>query len=121
MKVRKMLLAVLTFIVSLPILANTEYTYTDPNGVVWTYEFVDETDPTQGIIITSSVSTTEGLVLPLEINDGDTTLPVVGISLSLSGFTSIPDNCFEGCTNLTSVTIPNTVTSIGNNAFHGCI
>lgn len=120
MKVRKMLLAVLAFIMSLPIAAK-EFTYTDLSGVEWTCEFVDETDPTQGIIITSSVSTTEGLVLPLEINDGDTTLPVIGISLGLEeGITSIPDNCFQGCSNLTSVVIPTSVASIGENAFNGC-
>ena len=30
------------------------------------------------------------------------------------------DYTFEGCTNLTSVTIPDSVTTIGNHAFYGC-
>ena len=34
--------------------------------------------------------------------------------------TSIDENTFHGCTRLTSVTIPNSVTSIGNNAFECC-
>ena len=34
--------------------------------------------------------------------------------------TSIGDNSFEDCENLTSIAIPNSVTSIGNQAFHGC-
>lgn len=35
--------------------------------------------------------------------------------------TTIKEEAFEYCTNLTSVTIPNSVTSIGDNAFHSCI
>ena len=34
--------------------------------------------------------------------------------------TSIGASAFEGCTGLTSVTIPDSVTSIGNRAFYGC-
>ena len=34
--------------------------------------------------------------------------------------TSISDNAFNGCTGLTTISIPDSVTSIGNNAFSGC-
>ena len=34
--------------------------------------------------------------------------------------TKLADNAFQGCVNLTSVTLPNTITEIGLNAFYGC-
>ena len=34
--------------------------------------------------------------------------------------TSIGSSAFRGCKNLTSITIPNSVTSIGDGAFNGC-
>ena len=34
--------------------------------------------------------------------------------------TSIGDNAFYGCTGLTNIEIPNSVTTIGDNAFYGC-
>jgi uncharacterized membrane protein len=37
-----------------------------------------------------------------------------------TGITSLEDNCFNGCASLTSMTIPQGVTSLGNNCFSGC-
>lgn len=117
MKIRNLLFAVLALLASLPVVADNEFT--DEFGNVWTYEYVDPEDPSQGVTITSS--SVEGNVLPIEISVGDVTLPVIGIGLTLEdGITSIPDGFFEDNTRLTSIIIPNTVTSIGERAFHGC-
>ena len=37
-----------------------------------------------------------------------------------TGLTAIDDNAFAGCDGLTSITLPNTVTSLGTYAFSGC-
>lgn len=37
-----------------------------------------------------------------------------------TGLTSIPDNCFNNCTTLTEITLPYTITHVGNRAFHDC-
>lgn len=37
-----------------------------------------------------------------------------------SGVTAIATGCFRGCTSLTGLTLPNTITSIGRMAFQGC-
>ena len=42
---------------------------------------------------------------------------VTGITYTV---TSVPANAFIGCTELTSIIVPNTVTNIGNGAFSGC-
>lgn len=49
--------------------------------------------------------------------DGCTSLTSVTIPSSV---TSIGGSVFSGCSRLTSVTIPDSVTSIGNWAFEGC-
>jgi len=47
--------------------------------------------------------------------------PGAKISVTIpNSVTSIGNYAFYGCSNLTSVTIPNSVTSIGNYAFYGC-
>ncbi|MBO7432327.1 MAG: leucine-rich repeat domain-containing protein [Salinivirgaceae bacterium] len=72
------------------------------------------------------------VVIPEKINPGSE-FTVVGIAVrafkSSEGLTSvtIPNsvksigaNAFEGCKNMTSVTIPSSVTTIGQSAFYGC-
>jgi len=49
--------------------------------------------------------------IPSQIKVTEVTYPVTGIG----------GDAFNGCTGLTSVTIPNSVLNIGNSAFHDCI
>ena len=71
--------------------------------------------------------------VPSEITYNGRILPVKGIadrafyncnnlsSISLPNtITSIGSSAFEGCTNLSSISLPNTITSIGSNAFKDC-
>ena len=47
----------------------------------------------------------------------------IKVSLDLSGttgITSLDNESFKDCSNLNGITLPNTVTSIGNSAFYGC-
>lgn len=37
-----------------------------------------------------------------------------------TGLTELPENCFRNCTTLTEITLPDTITYIGNEAFHDC-
>lgn len=50
------------------------------------------------------------------------TLSNINIPDIIDGYTvsSIGDNAFQNCSNITEIAIPDTVTDIGNNAFNGC-
>lgn len=39
---------------------------------------------------------------------------------NLGAISTIPESCFKGCSSLSSVVIPSTVATIGNQAFNGC-
>lgn len=56
------------------------------------------------------------VALPAEAMAGNETLRTV----VLPHATDIEDGTFDGCVNLTSVSVPSTVDYIGNNAFNGC-
>lgn len=51
------------------------------------------------------------VVIPAKVNYANKTLTVV----------KIKDELFEGCSALKGITIPNTISSIGNNMFYDCI
>lgn len=77
-------------------------TYTDEYGE-WTYEPTDNGD---GYKITGYDKSVTDIEIPHVIDN----LPVV----------EIKDKMFLRCSSLTSVTIPNSITTIGNSAFYGC-
>ena len=99
-------------------------TWTDSNGVAWTYT-VNNGEAT----ITASSKTSGDLVIPSMVNE----YPVVSIGNSAfyecTGLTSvvIPEGVtiinyrsFEYCSGLTSVTFPSSLTTIESEAFYGC-
>jgi hypothetical protein len=107
------LIAVVVVLVACP--SQAQFTYTTNNGT---------------ITITGYAGTNNDVVIPSTI-DG---LPVtsIGTNAFLNAYytvtsvtipdsvTSIGDGAFADCSSLTSITIPNSVTSIGNYAFYSC-
>ncbi len=110
---KKHLLLLLGVLVALPTLARDfEYTY---EGQTITYTVIDEAAKTCQTKAGSSLDSpgnniTGKLILPSNPKDGDTefTLTAIGVYT------------FASSSALTSVTIPNSVTSIGKYAFSGC-
>jgi hypothetical protein len=70
--------------------------------------------------LSGAYNTTGSLGNALYTNRTAPNAKYVSLDLSGSTFNSIGDRAFQGCSNLTSITILNNVTSIGNNAFLSC-
>ncbi len=77
------------------------------NGIY--YNLSSETKTAE--VTVGGVKYTEKIEIPEEVLCN-------GVAYSVK---SIGDKAFDECVNITSVTIPNTVTSIGNYAFYGCM
>ncbi len=116
MKAKYFIFILLTLYASITVSAET---WTDANGTEW-YFYTNGSNATiacrgtdnDGYYIPSiSVTIPEELSIPSTVYVGETPYTV----------TSIEDYVFNWCSGLTSITIPESVTSIGNGAFAYCI
>ena len=107
-----------TFFLAL-LLSVTASTFADVaeiNGL-W-YELVSETKEASVIQYQNSVQYKGDIVIPETVEYNGVSYSVTSIG---AGAYYIYEGAFFECSGLTSVTIPNSVTSIGNSAFRGCI
>ena len=63
----------------------------------------------------------EGFIIPTSLKtiNGKPTVEMTSLTIP-SQVTSIGNDCFDECTSLKSITIPSTVKAIGNNCFNNC-
>ncbi|MDE6444285.1 MAG: leucine-rich repeat domain-containing protein [Muribaculaceae bacterium] len=127
---KKILLFMLTALTVLPALSATTFDY-PYEGQTLSYEMSYTGACVMGQ--TDSGDLSGDLVIPAEVTYDEKVYPVTEINYSAfkgcTGLTSvtIPESityigneAFQGCTGLTSVTIPESMITIGNNAFQGC-
>ena len=106
MQMKKLLMT----LVLLPLIALAYETWTDPStGIEWTYTVQGDGTVSIGGGNSSTravpTTTTGSLSIPARING--------------KFVTSIADRAMSSCRHVTSVTIPSSVTNIGNRAFYG--
>lgn len=75
-----------------------------------TYNILSEASKTVEVIASSTGSYQGDIVIPSSVKFGNNTYYVVQIS----------ENAFSNCSELTSIELPNTITTIKNSAFYGC-
>ena len=122
---RKGLFSFLLFVVAgLSAVHAYDFSATSPSGHTLYYEIISGTTNV-GVVRPGTGSTydnyvTGNVVIPATVTYGSTTYNVTGLR-SIYDFSYGYDyGSFDCCSGLTSVTIPNSVTSIGNYAFYYC-
>ncbi len=118
-KIKQILLCsiVLAILLVIPSFVNaaTTYTYSDTEqGVEWTYE-LDSSENVVNLKL-KTTSKTGSITIPSTIDDKT----VISLGETTDSNWSSTQGAFRGCTGITAVTIPNTVTTIGYKAFYGC-
>ena len=94
-----------------------DFSAKNSDGVIIYYNIINETDKTCEVTCVKIISSWTSSTISTDYV-GDVNIPskVIGYNV-----TKIGHNAFNFCKNLTSVTIPNSVTSIGISAFRSCI
>ncbi len=82
---------------------------------------VSVTLPFVGATLDGTINTNFGYIFGTTSYTGNATcMPSSLRTVSITGGTNISWGAFQNCVGLTSISIPNSVTSIGESAFHGC-
>lgn len=109
MKRNRLLILVGLFLHSFILFAH-DFSAVNSDNVTIYYTILSSTDKT--VAVTYGYANYSGVIdIPEKVADGSVEYRV----------TSIGGGAFRSCSGLTSVTIPNSVTSIGNYAFYGCM
>lgn len=102
---------------------SSSWAYTSEiDGVTWTWYPYANNSPTEAYIsgVSNYSEHKDNLVVPETVSDGTTTYTVTSVGHPTSNYSSTSYHPFYNKTDITSVTLPNTLRTIGYYAFYGC-
>ena len=134
---KRFLLLILAMMSTIGTLWAYDFSAVAPSGQTLYFNVISTTDHTCGVVRNSSNQPSGSLTIPSSVQYQGLSYTVVSLlcvdnygcfevdsnlaSVTIpNSVTSIGDYAFFYCRGLTSITIPNSVTSIGNSAFYGC-